>query len=58
MPVPHFGGLGLVQCPLEGSIWRRVDHCSQREDGAEAWTSFSSPALEKDLSGASGRGTQ
>lgn len=57
-PVPHLGGVCLAQWPLEGSICLRVDHCSQREDGAELWTRCSSAVLEKDLRGASERGTQ
>ena len=57
-PVPHLGGLWRTQWPLEGSICLNVDHCSQREEGAEAYTFFSSVAREKDLRGASERGTQ
>ena len=57
-PVPHFGGPWGTQCPLEGSICLRVDHSSQRENGAEANSPFSSLAREKDLRGASAGGTQ
>lgn len=28
--VPHFGGLGAIQCPFDGSIPLSVDHLSQR----------------------------
>lgn len=57
-PVPHLGGVWRTQWPLEGSICLSVDHCSQREDGAEAYNSVSSVAREKDLRGASESGTQ
>ena len=57
-PVPHLGGMCRTQWPLEGSICLRVDHCSQRDDGAEANTVASSAARENDFSGASEGGTQ
>lgn len=58
-PVPHLGGMCCIQCPFEGNICLRVDHCSQREEGAdEAYTPSSSAARENTLSGASDGGTQ
>ncbi len=57
-PVPHLGGWCLMQWPLEGSICLSVDHCSEREEGADVWMRFSSEALEKAFRGASESGTQ
>ena len=56
--VPHFGGRWCSQWPFDGNICLRVDHCSQRVEGAHTCMLFSSLARESNLIGGSDSGTQ
>ena len=56
--MPHLGANVCQLCPFDGNICLNVDHCSQRDEGADMCISFSSFDREKYFIGISGTGIQ